>query len=163
MQLPTPITQEKFISTLETIVRKKSAKRNKVAERWLSEKEMKDELKWSTLLGWTFDKCDILCEHGCEQKLSCWYRSCTGIYIYIPSVCLAIPGPGSMEPRKHAKPRKRPTWGLYDVDGFVGFVIELTATSRNQPLLNHHIYTIMYITTQPPGGATNTTASRSST
>ena len=42
--------QEKFISTLEVIVRKKSSHIITVDSMWVSEKEMRDELKWSSYL-----------------------------------------------------------------------------------------------------------------
>ena len=48
----TPITtlacwQEKFVGELEVIVKRSSSKSITVESQWMSEKEMKDELKWS--------------------------------------------------------------------------------------------------------------------
>ena len=42
--------QEKFINTLEVIVKKKSSKKMTVDSEWVSEKEMRDELNWSACL-----------------------------------------------------------------------------------------------------------------
>ena len=42
--------QEQFIAQLEVIVRKKMLKVT-VDEQWLSEKEMKEDLKWSPYFG----------------------------------------------------------------------------------------------------------------
>ena len=42
--------QEKFVATLEVIVKRKTTYTVTVDEQWLSEKEMKDELKWSQRL-----------------------------------------------------------------------------------------------------------------
>ena len=43
-------TQEKFIDQLELVVKKKNTQKVWVDEQWLTEKEMKDDLKWSTIL-----------------------------------------------------------------------------------------------------------------
>ena len=43
--------QDAFIAKLEVIVRKKSSYTVWLDEEWLSEKEMKDDLKWSQILG----------------------------------------------------------------------------------------------------------------
>ena len=40
--------QEKFIATLEIVIRKKSSYKVTVDEQWVSEKEMKDDLGWTT-------------------------------------------------------------------------------------------------------------------
>ena len=42
--------QDKFISTLEVIVRKTSSQCVTVDSMWVSEKEMREELKWSAYL-----------------------------------------------------------------------------------------------------------------
>ena len=42
--------EEKFISQLEIIVKKKNTVEVKIEEQWMSEKEMKDELHWSSSL-----------------------------------------------------------------------------------------------------------------
>lgn len=42
-----PSMQDKFVSELEVIIRKKSSKKMTIEEQWVSEKEMKDDLKWS--------------------------------------------------------------------------------------------------------------------
>lgn len=44
------LSQEKFIQTLEVIVRRKSSMKMVVNEEWRSEKEMKDDLKWTAFL-----------------------------------------------------------------------------------------------------------------
>ena len=42
--------EEAFISQLEIIVKKKNTVEVKIEEQWMSEKEMKDELHWSSSL-----------------------------------------------------------------------------------------------------------------
>ena len=42
--------EDKFVAELEIIIRKTSKQKIQVEEEWLSEKEMRDEYKWSTCL-----------------------------------------------------------------------------------------------------------------
>lgn len=43
--------QEEFINMLEVVVKRKNLKKIWVDEQWLTEKEMKDDFKWSPNLG----------------------------------------------------------------------------------------------------------------
>lgn len=43
--------QDQFVAQLEVIVRKKKMLKVTVDERWLSEKEMKEDFKWSPYFG----------------------------------------------------------------------------------------------------------------
>ena len=45
-------TQEKFISTLEIVIRKQSTQSVTIDCEWISEKEMKDDKGWSQFLVW---------------------------------------------------------------------------------------------------------------
>ena len=51
--------QEKFVATLEIVVRKKSSHKVTVDEQWVSEKEMRDGLKWDK-----FPDCMRICLGG---------------------------------------------------------------------------------------------------
>ena len=49
---PLPTFQDQFTSRLEVIISKKKTWKVTVDEEWVSEKEMKDELKWSPPTGY---------------------------------------------------------------------------------------------------------------
>ena len=55
--------QDKFVSELEIVVRKTSKNKIQVEEEWLSEKEMRDEYKWSTFLTSMYKK-EVLTSMG---------------------------------------------------------------------------------------------------
>ena len=43
--------QEEFLVRMEVVIRKKSSNKVTIDEVWVSEKEMKDDLKWSAHIG----------------------------------------------------------------------------------------------------------------
>lgn len=51
ISLQTPWLQEKFVCQLEVIIKRSATKSITVESEWLSEKEMREELKWTPCFG----------------------------------------------------------------------------------------------------------------
>ena len=66
-----PNIQEKFINTLEVIVKKKSSQKITVDSQWLSEKEMRDELNWSACLVYMKLHVSSLYVNICHVQMQC--------------------------------------------------------------------------------------------
>ena len=60
-----PVLQDEFLARMEVVIKKKSSNKVTIDEVWVSEKEMKDDLKWSAHI-------------GCTQN---WNGPCICIYI----------------------------------------------------------------------------------
>jgi len=48
-----PVLQDEFLARIEVVIKKKSSNKVTIDEVWVSEKEMKDDLKWSAHIGCT--------------------------------------------------------------------------------------------------------------
>lgn len=95
---------------LDIVIRKKSSKKVTLLEEWVSEKEMREELKWSPSFGYktTHQNEESLEDH---DVLSCSYMFCHPMIFHFLYNQNPYQGRGSKGQRSRVKPNVRHTFG----------------------------------------------------